>query len=371
MSLVNSEATDPGTVRGSIRNSANTGVRRRANASGRGRLARFVARRLALIPVTLFVVLTLSFMLVQLMPGDPALYILGPFATDAEIARIRADLDLDQPVLVQYARYAGRVLRGDLGESFFTNRSIAGEIAAQLPNTVELVVFSLSIAAVLGLALGAIAGYFQRRWPDSIVRMVITAFQSVPPFLLGLLSIFLFYFVWKIAPAPVGRQPLTIGSGGSSSGFLLTKAVVQFEFGRAWTLLTHMLLPGTTLGVIYSAYLGKTARSTIGAAMRSGQIEYARAVGLSEWRVLRYAMLQARTPVLTYGLTLFGALIGGAAIVEVVFAWNGIGSWAITAMHDVDVPAIQGFILVSATITMLLYVLLDILVMALDPRIRI
>jgi peptide/nickel transport system permease protein len=132
----------------------------------------------------------------------------------------------------------------------------------------------------------------------------------------------------------------------------------------------HLLLPVLALGIVYAAYFGKTARSTMATALDSTQVEFARACGLSEWKVVYYAFLQARTPILTYGAILFGALIGGAAIIETIFSWPGAGSWALTAILSLDIPVIQGFILAAGFVTITVFLLLDVLILLLDPRVR-
>lgn len=331
----------------------------------------FLRKRIILVPISLFVVITLSFGLIELLPGDPAIAILGQFATEENLAEVREALELDLPLWQRYLNYLGRVVRGDLGESFLSGREITTEIARFLPNTVELLVVGLLLASLIGITVGTLGAYFRGRVPDRFARGLITIFQSTPPFLLALLLIYFMFFLWGWAPAPVGRLPITeTGIGDGGGGWLLFGSLLTGDFSRFWTVLDHMMMPAITLGFVYAAYLGKTTRATMSQALVSQQVEFARACGLSEWRVLRYAFLQARTPILTYGLILFGALLGGAAIVEIVFSWRGVGEWALRAMLDVDAPAIQGFIVITGLITLAVYILLDLLVLLLDPRVK-
>ena len=331
----------------------------------------FLRKRILLVPISLFVVITLSFGIIELLPGDPALAILGQFATEENLADVREALELDLPLWQRYVNYLGRIVRGDLGESFLSSREITSEIARFLPNTVELLLVGLLLATVIGVIVGTLGAYFRGRLPDRFARGLITIFQSTPPFLLALLLIYFMFFLWHWAPAPVGRLPITeTGLGGSGGGWLLFGSLFTGDFSRFWTVLHHMMMPAITLGFVYAAYLGKTTRATMSQALVSQQVEFARACGLSEWKVLRYAFLQARTPIMTYGLILFGALLGGAAIVEIVFSWRGVGEWALRSMLDVDAPAIQGFIIVTGVITLAVYILLDLLVLLLDPRVK-
>lgn len=330
----------------------------------------FVLKRLAMIPVSIIVVITLSFGLVELLPGDPATAIAGNFASPAQIERIRDDLGLNRPLGVRYVTYLGDVLTGDFGRSFFSNRPIGGEIVDRLPATLELIGVSLSLAALIGLFLGITGAYFGRGLADRATKTGITIFQSVPDFLLALLLIYFLFFILGWAPSPLGRMGLA-GSGGVEqiTGLLLVDTLLAGNleaFGRA---LHHLMLPALALGVVYSAYLGKTARATMANALGSQQVEFARACGLPERQVIRYALLEARTPIITYLTILFGALVGGAAIVETIFSWQGVGEWALVAMLNLDIPAIQGFIVVAGVTTILLYLALDVAVMLLDPRV--
>lgn len=330
----------------------------------------FILKRLAMIPVSIVVVITLSFGLVELLPGDPATAIAGNFASPEQIELIRQDLGLDRPLGARYVTYLGDVATGDFGRSFFSDRPITTEIANRLPATIELVTVSLLVALLIGVSLGIVGAYFGRGLPDRVAKTGITIFQSVPDFLLALLLIYFLFFILGWAPAPLGRTGLAGSSVESVTGLLLVDTLLAGNLGEFWRALQHLLLPTLALGIVYSAYLGKTARATMANALSSQQVAYARACGLPEWQVVRYAFLEARTPIITYLTILFGALLGGAAIVETIFSWEGVGEWALEAMLNLDVPAIQGFIVVAGLTTILLYLALDVIVMLLDPRVR-
>jgi ABC-type dipeptide/oligopeptide/nickel transport system permease component len=201
-------------------------------------------------------------------------------------------------------------------------------------------------------------------------RTAITAIQSVPDFLLALFLIYTLFFIAGIAPPPVGRMGLIRGDVERITGFLLIDSLVTGGFDAFVQAARQLMLPVLALGIFYSAYFAKTARSTLIEALRSDQVEFARACGLPERTVFRYALLQARTPILTYGAILLGALVGGAAIVEIIFSWQGVGQWALEAILQLDMPAIQGFIIAAGVITILVYLVLDIVVMWLDPRVE-
>lgn len=333
------------------------------------RLAPLVARRLLILPVSLLVIVTFAFALVEMIPGDPALTIAGPFPTDERVAQIRDELGLDRPPVERYFAYLGDLAQGDLGQSFFTERPVTEEMRLFLPNTIELVVLALLVAAVIGIGLGTLGAWYRGRTPDRLGRVGFSIFQSVPDFLLGLLLIYVLFFLLGVAPAPIGRLDVGAAKPDDVTGFLLLDPLIAGDFQLFGSALAHMMLPVLALGVVYSAFLGKTARATLGEALDADYVEHARACGLPGHQVLRYAYHTARAPILTYGAILFGTLIGGAAIVEQIFGWGGVGQWALEAILAKDVPVIQGFILLSGLVTLLAYLALDIVVAILDPRI--
>lgn len=332
------------------------------------RLAPFIARRLLTIPVSMFVIVTLCFGLVSLIPGDPAAVITGGYATAEQIDAARHELGLDKPLGERYLDYIGAVAHGDLGTSFFTRRPVLQSIGEYLPNTLELIVPALAIAVLLGLVLGGVGAYFQRRLPDRVTSVIITATQSIPDFVLGLVGIYVLFYLARIAPPPLGRLGIADTAPASLTHFLLLDSLIAGDWATLGSALSHAALPVLTLGIIYSSYFAKTTRATLGLAMGSAQVEFARACGLPERQVIRYAFVAARTSILTYGAILFGVLLGGAAIIETIFSWQGAGQWALNAMLKVDVPVIQGFVLVVGLATLLIYLVLDLLIVLLDPR---
>ena len=333
------------------------------------RLLRVLGRRLLWLPISIFVVGTFAFGLIELMPGDPVLVIAGDHASDERIALIRNELGLDQPLATRYVEFWKNAAVGDLGTSLFTGRSVSGEILRFLPNTVELVAVALIIAATVGLSLGTVGAYFKQRPPDRMIRAVVAIFQSIPDFLFGLLLILVVFFWWGLAPAPVGRLGIAAQMPEGGTGFLLFDSVVSGNWTTVGNLLKHMALPSLALGVVWSAAFAKISRVTMAASLASSQVAFARACGLPERQVLRYAFLTARTPILTYGAILLGGLLGGAAIIETIFSWQGLGQWALVSILNLDVPAIRGFILVSGVIAILVYLVLDLLILILDPRV--
>lgn len=334
------------------------------------RIISFVLRRLLVIPLSVFVVVSAAFALVNLLPGNPAIAIAGGFVTDERVAEIEASLGLDQPLGSRYLEYVRDLSNLDLGKSYYTDTPIVDELLERIPNSIELVIPALIVAAVLGLVLGGIAAYTRGNTTERMSRVLITFTQSVPDFLLGLILIYLVFFLLGWAPAPVGRLGISESKPDPITGFPLLDSTLRGEWKILASLLHHMMLPVLALGFVYSAYFAKISRTTLAESLSSKQVEFARACGLSEWQVFRYAFVVARTPLLTYAAILLGTLLGGAAIVETIFSWRGLGQWALEAMLKVDLPAIQGFVLVTGLSTLLIYLVLDIIVMILDPRVK-
>jgi ABC-type dipeptide/oligopeptide/nickel transport system permease component len=353
---------------------ANTGVIVYLPEVGKTRvragLVPLVGRRLLLLPVSLFVLATLSFGMVALLPGNPAVAIAGNFASEDEVDRIEAQLGLDRSLPERYVDYLADTARGDLGRSFFTDRPVAEELGRRLPATIELVILSLVVAAVIGLVLGTVGAYYRRTIYDRLSRGLVTVFQSVPDFLLAVLLVFILYYRLAVAPDPVGQLGIAGETVDRRTGFLLIDSLVAGRPDIFANYLAHLALPVLALGLVYSAFFGKLARSVMAKAFASPQVEFARACGLPERQVVRYAFLQGRAPILTYGAILFGSLVGGASIIETVFSWQGAGQWALEAILDLDVPVIQAFILATGLLTIVIYLLLDVLVALLDPRVR-
>jgi peptide/nickel transport system permease protein len=330
----------------------------------------FLTKRLLALPVSIFIVVTFSFMLVAFMPGDPARVIAGGLASEERLNEIRRELGLDKPVLERYADYVADVARGDLGTSYLRGRPITFYIGRFLPNTIELMIVFFMLSIPFGLLIGTVGAYYAPLLPDKIARTAITAFQSIPDWLFGLLMIYVFFYLLGWAPAPVGRLGFVESYPERTTGFLLIDTVLAGEVELFLSAVKHLALPGATGGVIYSAYFARTTRTALVEALHSPQIEFARACGLAERTVLRYAFTVARTSIITYGAILMGYMFGGVAIVEIVFTWRGFGQWSLESLMNLDLPAIQGFIIVVGTASLLVYILLDVLIMVLDPRVE-
>lgn len=333
------------------------------------RTARYALTRLLLIPVSVFVLVSISSLLTYLIPGNPALTILGDAASPERVAEVNSELGVDKPFGARYVDYWARFFHGDLGTSFFSGQSVTEEIGKYLPSTIELVVLGLVVALVLGLIIGTVGAYFQGRAVDRASRMLTSGLQSVPDFFLAIVLIYVVFYLLGAVPAPLGRLDVGERAPDRITGLLLVDSLITGDFGTFGSALGHAVLPVAALGIVYASYFAKTTRSAMGRALAAPQVEFARACGLPEWRVVHYAFLAGRTPIVTYVAILFGSLLGGASIVETIFNWRGLGQWGLEGILRLDVPVIQGFVLVSGLITLLIFLVLDVVVLALDPRI--
>ena len=300
-----------------------------------------VRRALAVIPV-LFGVTLAVFSMLFLVPGDPVKMMLAEFVTTPEqVARMRAQLHLDEPVLVQYGRFVGNALRGDLGTSIRTRRPVITEIAENVGSTAQLALCSMMVAVALGIPLGLLAALLRNSWLDVASMVAALLGVSMPSFWLGLLLIFAFSL-------QLGWFPAT---GGGD--------------------LAHLVLPSVTLGAIASAIIARLTRSSMLEVLGQDYVRTARAKGLGWWGVVaRHALKNALIPVITiFGLQ-FGNLLAGAVIVETVFSRPGLGRLIVGGILAKDFPLVQGTVLFVATAYVLINVLVDIAYAFVDPRIR-
>jgi ABC-type dipeptide/oligopeptide/nickel transport system permease component len=347
-------------------------IRPRAARRPRGmtRVGSYALRRLAILPFAIILVATLAFALVNLLPGDPARVIAGDVSSQEQVTQIRAELGLDEPLLERYKTFVSDLAQGSLGTSYYTKTPVATEIRQRLPGTLELTILSVALASLIGISLGIVGAYFSGRLPDRGVRSFIVVAQSIPDFFLGLILIYVLFFLLGVAPAPVGQLGLLDEPPPHVTGSIMVDAALAGQWDTLGSALRHAMLPVITLGIFFSAFLAKITRSVLREAMASDHVEFARACGLSERTAVGYALKSVRVPIITYVGLLLAILSGGAAIVETVFAWNGIGQWAVQAILRLDVPSIQGFVVVVGLIALTVYLVTDLIVLAVDPRVK-
>lgn len=333
------------------------------------RLRATVLRVAQSIPVVIGVVI-ISFLLTRALPGDPAVYFAGVAADTESIEQTRIAMGLDKPLLQQFFLYVGNLLQGDLGQSLSSGRSVAADLAKRLPASLELTLSALILAIVIAVPLGVLAATRPGTWVDHLCRVVVTAGVSLPTFFTGILLIYVFYYLLGIAPSPLGRLDFVYLDPDHVTGFYLIDAALMGDWDTWVGAAKQLILPATTLALFTLAPIARMTRAAMLTALSSDFIRTARAAGLSSRTVLyRYAFRNALLPVVTTLGMVFSFALGANVLVEKVFAWPGIGSYAVEALVVSDYAAVQGFVLAMALLFVALNLVIDLLYTAIDPRI--
>jgi len=303
-------------------------------------------RRIAWTLAVVWFVVTATFAMIAAIPADPARAVLGPHATEDALARVRAHYCLDRGLARQYGCWLDRLAHGDLGESYRSKRAVTAIIADRIWPTAQLALAAIALQLVIGVPLGVVAAIRRGRWPDAGAQLVGLLGQSAPPFFVGTVLLYLFAYRW-------GWFPLSgYGAGG-------------------WDRLAHLALPAMTLAAVGVAYYARVLRSELIEVLREDYVRTARAKGLPERAVIgRHALRNALGPLVTLiGLDL-GVLLGGAVVVELIFAWPGLGREILQATLEVDIPLIVGVVLITAVAIALANLVVDLAAPWIDPRLR-
>ncbi len=311
-------------------------------------MLRHALHRIGLAVPVLFGVLLIGFLLMQVVPTDPATVRAGPQATAEVVAAIRAELGLDEPIWVQFGMYIWRLAQGDLGVSLINNVPVTQELGATIGPTLELMFASLLWSIPMGIFLGTIAAYWRGSLLDKGIMAISVAGVSVPVFFLGLVLIWFVGFQWQLLPFT--------GRGGA-----------------LWTLdgIRAVILPAITLGGVFVGPVARMTRTAVVDTLSAEHVRTARAKGLSEYLVvLRHALRNALIPVITLIGLQIGFLLGGAVVTETIFSWPGVGRLAVGAILSADFPMAQGTIIVLSAGFILINLIVDLLYAVLDPRVR-
>lgn len=330
-----------------------------------------MARRLGITLFSIAAVIVITFALTRLLPGDTAAYFAGPAATEQAIQEVRVKLGLDKPKYEQFARYVQDLARGDFGQSLTTGQPVVRDILARLPASAELTFAGLMVSILIAIPLGVLAAVKEGSFIDHISRVIATAGVSLPVFFTGLLLAYFFYFVLGWAPAPLGRLDIIYSAPPHVTGFYLIDSLLARDMELFWAAAKQLILPAATLAIFSLAPITRMTRASMLAVLSSDFVRTARASGLSTRRViLTYAFRNALLPVITTLGMVFSFLLGANVLVEKVFAWPGIGSYAVEALIASDFAPVQGFVLVMAILYVLLNLMIDLLYGVIDPRAR-
>ncbi|MGB8526225.1 MAG: ABC transporter permease [Rhodoplanes sp.] len=330
-----------------------------------------IGRRLLTVIPTLIGVIVVTFLLTRVLPGDPAVYFAGPAATPQSIEEIRKKLGFDRPLPEQFVYYISDLAKGNLGNSLSTGQSVVEEIATRLPASAELTLFGLFVAIVIAVPLGILAAVKQGSIIDHACRVIATVGVSLPVFFTGLLLVYVFYFLLGWAPAPIGRLDIFYSTPDRVTGFYLIDSLLAGDVETFRAALAQLILPVVTLAIFSIAPIARMTRAAMLSALSSEFVRTARASGLSPYRVvITYAFRNAMLPVITTFGMVFSFLLGANVLVEKVFAWPGIGSYAVEALIASDYAPVQGFVLTMAILYVMLNLAIDLLYGVIDPRVR-
>ena len=336
------------------------------------RLGRVAGSRLLLAVPGLLGVIVVTFVLNRALPGDPAAFFAGPAATREAIEQIRARLGLDKSLPEQFALYVRDLARGDLGTSVTTGQTVVADLVSRLPASLELTLTGLLVAVSVALPLGVLAATRPGSWIDHLARVVTTAGVSLPVFFTGLLLVYVFYFLLGWAPAPLGRLDAFSSAPPTITGFFLVDSLLARDGALFRGALRQLVLPALTLGLFAMAPIARMTRAAMLGVLASEYIRTARASGLGRGTILYvYALRNALLPVVTLLGMVFSFLLGANVLVEKVFAWPGIGSYALEALIASDYAPVQGFVLTMASMYVLLNLSIDVLYGVIDARVRI
>ena len=331
-----------------------------------------VLKRLLLAVPSLIGVVIVTFLLTRALPGDPAAYFAGPAATKEAIQEVRVKLGLDKSLPQQFLGYVQDLARGDMGSALTTGQPVAAEIRARLPASAELTLIGLVLAMGIAVPLGIFAATNPNSLIDHACRVVATAGVSLPVFFTGLILVYVFYYLLGWSPAPLGRLDVFYSAPPNVTGFYLIDAAIARDWGVFAASLKQLVLPALTLGIFSLAPIARMTRASMLAVLASDFVRTARASGLTPFTVVvTYAFRNAMLPVVTTLGMVFSFLLGANVLVEKVFAWPGIGSYAVEALIASDFAPVQGFVLTMAVMYVALNLLIDILYGLIDPRVRI
>ncbi len=332
-------------------------------------LKQYIVTRIILAIPMLFIILTIIFFILRIMPGDPVAAILGGKASIEVINQLRHELGLDKPLWLQYFDYLKNLFKGDFGKSTLTGRPVLSEIMDKFPATLELTLFAFVVAVTIGIFWGAEAARKKDKAIDVSARIFAILLYAIPVFWLGLMMQLIFgaYLRWL----PVGGRISAFVDLKPITGLYLIDSLIQGNWEAFVDVLKHLILPGVTLGLVISSIFLRMVRNN--AVLMYGQdfVKAARARGIKERDVkYKHALKNALVPIMTMMGLQFALLLGGAVLTETTFSWPGMGSFLVLRIRYRDFPAIQGTVVFFALIIIVVSIIVDIINALIDPRIR-
>ncbi len=333
--------------------------------------ARALVATLASVPITLFGLILITFLIGRVVPIDPVLAIVGDRAPQDVVARTRLELGLDKPLPEQFVRYVGQLARGDLGRSVMTSNRVSADIARFFPATLELATAALLVAVALGVPLGVYGAVRQGSWVDTIIRVVCLSGYSIPIFVLALLALLVFYATLQWAPGP-GRQSIMFdGMVEQRTGLLLVDAALAGDWEAFHDALKQIALPALVLGLSNMAYIARMTRAFMLESLAGEYVVTAKAKGLSAAAVVwRHAFGNILVRLVTVVVLTYAGLLEGAVLTETIFSWPGLGQYLTGSLLNADMNAVLGATLVVGLAYVALNLFSDLMYRVLDPRVR-
>lgn len=317
-------------------------------------------------------IIIISFLLTRALPGDPAVYFAGAMADEKSINEVRVALGLDKGIIEQFFIYVQNLAKGDLGLSLNTGLPVLEELTTRLPASLELTLIGLTFAIFVAVPLGILSATKPGSWIDHLTRVLVTMGVSLPTFFTGLFLIYIFYFLLGVAPSPIGRLDIIYLSPPHVTGFYTIDSLLANDMETFWASVRQLILPALTLGIFALAPIARMTRASMINALSSDYVKTAKANGLPQRKVLiTYALRNSFLSILTTLGMVFSFLLGANVLVEKVFSWPGIGSFAIEALVASDYAAVQGFVLTMALLFVLVNLFIDIVLTLIDPRVSI
>ncbi|NJO05372.1 MAG: ABC transporter permease [Chloroflexaceae bacterium] len=335
------------------------------------RLLRYTLRRLLLLIPVLLAALFVTFFLTRILPGNPLQRVISPYTSEERRAEMMREAYLDRPFYEQFLFYLRDLATGDMGTSYTTSQPVAKDLLERFPATLEVVFYAMVLAIVLGGLIGIVGALAKDTIPDHVGRIFAVLGVSLPVFWLGMMLLFVFFYEWRIAPAPMGRIPVAMSPPERLTGFFTIDALLTGEWEIFVAALRGLMLPVIAIAFTSLAPIARMTRSSMIDALESDYVRTATVLGLPRPLILfQHALKNAIVPVLTITAAVFGFSLGGQVLVEYVFSWPGLGLYAYNAILASDFPAIQGFILLATTVYVLIYLVVDVLSAMIDPRIN-
>ena len=332
-------------------------------------MGRYLLRRLVTLTITLLGIMVITFFISLVIPMDPLAALAGPQAPQETVDRLRTLYGFDQPLYVQFGRYANRLLHGDLGVSFQTGRPVFQDILKYFPATLELATFAILVGVALGIPLGVLSAVYRNSLLDQFCRLLSLIGVSTPVFWLGLVLLLIFYFKLGWFPEP-GRLDIMLLEPSRITGVLLVDSAVARDWEVFWSALKHLVLPASVLGLTGMAGIARITRSSMLEVLSQEYVKTARIKGLGEFLVItRHALRNALVPTVTViGLT-YGGLLEGSVLTETIFSWPGLGRYMANAFLTLDLNTIVGGTMLVAFTFCVVNLGVDLLYAFLNPKI--